>query len=613
MNDASISDKTSNQQAWGSRIGLVLAMAGNAVGFGNFLRFPVQAIQNGGGTFIIPYLVSLILLGLPLLLIEWSSGRYGGKYGFHSAPFIMGKMGQRPIWTYVGVFGIFSNLVIIAFYTYMESWTLSYIYHSFVGSFNGMDQVGVANFFNSYLDVSTSSTGIPYEALFFFLICLAINVWILSKGIQGGVEKVAKIVMPMLILFGVVLTYKAITLKAGEDGAIYNGFEGLNFLWTPQLDSIWNPKIWLAAAGQIFFTLSVGMGAVQAYASFVKPKQDIAGNAMAAGFMNQFVEIILGGSILIPIAIGYFGVDRVIELTQSGGVGLAFQSLPFLFAKWGPWLSVVGGVLFFCLLFFAGITSTLAMGTSIINFLRDEFRFTQKAGAWILAFIVLILGLPTIFFFKQGVFDEYDYWGGTIALVFFAMLESILFAWVFGLKRGWDEITEGADIKLTRIFIPIIKYITPVMLIIIFLGAAIRPVNDDWSKFSLKGWELHNESILGKIIHKGVGPNKSYFANEFYSEVNGVVLGVEKQNGKEILKLEGPEGIQKTVELKKTYHILVKEGEQVDIGTPIIQGNIVNAVFYIDMARLILVLIFIGTCFLVYIAYRKRIKENRLL
>lgn len=599
-------------QSWGSRIGLVLAMAGNAVGFGNFLRFPVQAIENGGGAFIIPYLVCLVLLGLPLLLIEWSSGRFGGKFRYHSSPFIMMKMGQKPLWMYVGVFGIFSNLVIISFYTYMESWTIAYVYHSLVGTFQGMDQAGVASFFNGYLDVTTSTTGIPYEALIFFLICLGLNVWILSRGIQRGVEAVAKIVMPVLILFGMILAYKAITLKAGQGGAVFNGLEGLNFLWTPHFESIWNPKVWLAAAGQIFFTLSVGMGAVQAYASFVKPKQDIAGGAMAAGFMNQFVEIVLGGSILIPIAIGYFGIDKVVEITKSGGLGLAFQSLPFLFTKWGPVLSFLGGALFFGLLFFAGITSTLAMGTSIINFLRDEFKVAQRNAALILGATVLTLGLPTIFFFQDGVFGEYDYWGGTIALVIFGMLESILFAWVFGLKRGWAEITEGADVQLPRVFIPIIKYVTPVMLIIIFVGAAIRPANDDWSLKNIGSWELHGESIIGKIIHKGIGPNNRYFDDAFYAEAAGVVEGVSSKGALQVLSIRGDNGVT-AYQMKPGYHLTVKEGDRVDVGSPIFRGNVVNRVFFIDMTRVLLLLIFVGSTVLVYVAYRRRIKEKRLV
>ena len=142
---------TTNNLAWGSRVGLILAMAGNAVGLGNFLRFPMQAVQNGGGAFIIPYLVCFLLMGIPLLFVEWTAGRYGGQFGHHTTPFAFHKMNQRWIWKYIGVFGIFSNLSIAAYYCYIESWTLSYTMHSAIGTFNGLSQHGVADFFTNYL------------------------------------------------------------------------------------------------------------------------------------------------------------------------------------------------------------------------------------------------------------------------------------------------------------------------------------------------------------------------------------------------------------------------------------------------------------------------------
>ncbi|MFM7747342.1 MAG: sodium:calcium symporter, partial [Bacteroidota bacterium] len=328
---------SSNQESWGSRLGLILAMAGNAVGLGNFLRFPVQAIQNGGGAFIIPYLVCFLLMGIPLLWVEWATGRFGGKKGNHSTPFILHELDpKRALWKYVGVFGIFTNIAVAAYYCYLESWTLNYVWMFIQGEFNGMGQDGVANYFASYITMNQNHT-----AIYFWLLCLFLNTYILSKGLSGGVEKAAKVGMPLLLLFGLFLAYKGITLKAGEFGALLDGTVGLNFLWTPNFDSIWNTKVWLAAAGQIFFTLSVGMGSIQCYAAYVRSKQDIALNAMSAGWMNEFVEVVLGSSILIPIAIGYLGVDQVVELTKSGGLGLGFKTLPYLFTQWGPMMGAV--------------------------------------------------------------------------------------------------------------------------------------------------------------------------------------------------------------------------------------------------------------------------------
>jgi SNF family Na+-dependent transporter len=599
-----------NKEAWGSRIGLILAMAGNAVGLGNFLRFPVQAVQNGGGAFIIPYLVCFLLLGIPLLFVEWSIGRYGGRYGHHTTPFTMEKMGGRALWRYVGIFGIFSNIAIAAYYCYIESWTLSYTMHSAFGSFQGLDQHGVADFFSNYLDLSTTTTGIPYEAVLFFLLCMVLNTWILSRGIKGGVEKMAMIAMPMLIIFAIFLAIKAVTLKAGHENAVNDGWVGLNFLWTPHFDSLTNPKVWLAAAGQIFFTLSLGQGSVQCFASYVKKKDDIALNAMSAGWMNEWVEVVLGASIIIPISIGYLGIDRVVELTGLGGLGLGFRTMPYLFQQWGPLLAALAGISFFGLLFFAGITSSLAMGTPILSFMQDEFNWSRRNSAMVFGAAVTLLGLPTVFFFQQGVLDEYDYWAGTVSLVVFAMLEIILFSWVFGMKKGWKEITAGADIRVPGIYKFIIKWITPFILIIVFFGSLVRPVNDDWSRVSFNHWPLHKESIIGQLIHKDIGPNNAYVADEFYAEFEGVIDSVYAMNQKTFIQVSSPEPVRTaTYELGKQNAPAVKTGDWIRTGDALFTGKVVNRVLYTDLARVLLLSLFLFSGILVFIAARKRTKN----
>ncbi len=460
----------SSNESWGTRVGLVLAMAGNAVGLGNFLRFPAQAINNGGGAFIIPYLVCFLLMGIPLLFVEWSMGRFGGTHGDHSTPFILNSMApkKQKWWKYVGVFGIFTNLAVAAYYCYLESWTLSYVWHSISGSFHGQTREQVSSFFDQYVSLGSN------EPVIFWVICLVLNTWILSKGLSGGVERAAKIGMPLLIVFGIFLAVRGVTLTAGEDGAINDGTVGLNFLWTPDYSSIWNFKVWLAAAGQIFFTLSVGMGSIQCYASYLRSRDDVALNAMSAGWMNEFVEVCLGAAILIPIGVGYLGIDQVKTMVSGGsGFGLGFQTLPYLFQQWGPLLAALAGMAWFGLLFFAGVTSSLAMGTPIMGFLQDEFGWKRETSAWAFGFTVLVLGLPTVLFYNYGVFGEYDYWAGTVSLVVFAMCEIILFAWVFGMGKGWAEITRGADIRVPTIFRFIIKYITPAILIVVFLGSLL--------------------------------------------------------------------------------------------------------------------------------------------
>jgi SNF family Na+-dependent transporter len=476
-------------------------MAGNAVGLGNFLRFPVQAIQNGGGTFMIPYLVCFLLLGIPLLFVEWSMGRFSGQFGDHSAPFILNRLAPRKQfwWKYVGVFGIFTNITVAGYYCYVESWTLAYIWHSVAGTFQGQTADNISGFFNTYVLHPGA------EAFVWWFICLLLNTWILSRGLKGGVEAVAKTGMPLLILFGIFLAYKGLTVQAGVDGARFSSVEGLNFLWMPAVGStIWDPKIWVAAAGQIFFTLSVGMGSVQCYASYLRQRDDVALNAMSAGWMNAFVEVGLGAAILIPISVGYFGVDWVVENTRNGGLGLGFRTLPYLFQQWGPAMAVVSGVFWFGLLFFAGITSSLAMGTACMSFLEDEFQIGRVKSALLFGLVAFVLGLPTVLFFSHGVFDEFDYWADTISLVVFALLEMVLFAWVFGMEKGWREITAYADIRVPLIFKFIIKWVTPTLLLLVFIGAFFKPAGNDWNAVLHGSWVLDDGSVIHQIMNTGL-------------------------------------------------------------------------------------------------------------
>jgi NSS family neurotransmitter:Na+ symporter len=582
----------SGQEAsgWGSRVGLVLAMAGNAVGLGNFIRFPIQAIQNGGGAFIIPYLVCFLLMGIPLLFVEWSIGRFGGNKGNHSTPFILHEMDKRSLWKYIGVFGIFTNLVVAAYYCYLESWTLSYMWQSIIGTFDGQTQDQVASFFGEYTSLNS------IMPILFWVLCLFMNTWILSRGLSGGVEKASKIGMPLLILFGVFLAYKAITIEKGHLGAIEDGFKGLEFLWEPKFDSIWNTKVWLAAAGQIFFTLSIGMGSIQCYASYVGKKDDIALNAMSAGWMNGFVEIVLGSAILIPISIGYLGIEGVQELVrEGGGFGLGFQTLPYLFEQWGSVMSVIAGIAWFGLLFFAGITSSLAMGTPVMAFLRDEFNWKESNAAWMFGGLVLILGLPTVLFYNYGVFDEFDYWAGTVSLVVFAFAEIILFAWVFGMDKGWAEINMGAEIKVPKAYKFIIKYVTPLI-----LGAIlINSLPDIWENLSNK---KSKEKIayyqnLGKINDDFDNQNKAIMP--LYSSVIQK-LDSNKVNLSEIGTLQPREKIFiksfiETRKLKKdeTYRFEKLDHEH-------------KSVLYKNLSRVVLLLLWLTIAYGVYIAYKKR-------
>ncbi len=531
---------TEGNQAWGSRLGLILAMAGSAVGLANFLRFPIQAVENGGGAFLIPYLVCFVVMGVPLLWVEWSIGRYGGKFGHHSTPFMFDKMTKGWMWKFTGVFGIFTNMVVIAYYSYIESWSLGYIIQTIMGTFDGANQTQIAHYFTEYTGFLSGSFGASSFSLIIFLVTLLLNIYILSKGLSG-IEKVARIGMPLLLIFGALLAVHGLTLgTSGASEAVpdANAWEGLNFLWEVKFDSLLNPKVWLAAAGQIFFTLGLGWGFIQAYASYVKAKDDIALNAMASGFTNEFVEIVIGSLILIPLASGYLGLDWVKE---NASFGMAFQTMPYLFNQLGNIIGPIAGVLWFGLLFFAGITSSLAMGTPWMGFFESKFNWSRKKSAWSLGGVALLLGLPAVVFYEYGVLDEFDFWVGTVSLVVLAMFEAIIFSWVFGLEKGWKEIVEGAEIRVPKIFKFLLKYVTPTLIIIVFLGALITPANNDWAGyisglFHGQAWEFDSGSIISKITYanldeqlaRATDPEKIAMLKDkkLYSKISRAILTI---------------------------------------------------------------------------------------
>ncbi len=466
-----MSQSKKSREQWGSRIGLILAVAGNAIGLGNFLRFPVQAAQNGGGAFMIPYFIAFLLLGIPLMWIEWGIGRYGGKFRHGSAPGMFDVLWNHPLAKYLGATGLFISLTIMIYYTYIESWTLGYSIFSITKLYfvDNPTFENMKGFLHSYQGiVEGHSFDSLWTAYIIMLITFTINFFVLYKGISAGIEKLAKIAMPLLFIFAVILVIRVFTLGTPDPSkpefSVWNGFA---FIWNPDFSKLDDPKIWLAAAGQIFFTLSVGMGTIHAYASYLKPKDDIALSGLSTAATNEFAEVVLGGSIAIPVAVAFFGVTATQEIAQGGAFNLGFVSMPIIFQKLP--LGEVFGFLWFLLLFFAGITSSVAMGQPIIAFLEDEFGFSRKKATTVLAVFTLICVQFVVFLLKFGFLDEMDYWAGTFGLVVFALIETILFMWVFGADKAFEEINSGGDIKIPVFFKYIMKYVTPLILMVIMI------------------------------------------------------------------------------------------------------------------------------------------------
>ncbi len=475
-----MSQTPKERQRWSSRLGIIMAVAGSAIGLGNFLRFPAKVAANGGGAFMIPYLVSLLLLGIPLMWIEWTLGRYGGGFGHGTAPGIFHNIWRKNRFIkYFGVIGIFGPLVIFIYYTYIESWTLAYSFFALLGKYhNLMDQSSMKSFLSGFqgLEQNQFFNGLGW-AYFFFLITFSINGLVIYHGIKGGIERCCQWAMPALFLCAIILFARVLTLGApNPTHPEWNVNGGLGFVWNPDFTALKSAKVWLEAAGQIFFTLSVGIGVILTYASYLRKNDDVVLSGTTAAAANEFAEVILGGSIILPAAFIFFGPTETQVIAQSGTFNLGFVTMPLVINQMP--LSPLMGFCWFFLLFLAGITSSISLAQPAVAFLEDEFNLTRRKAALIFTGVAFILCQPAIFFLKNGVVDELDFWGGTFCLVLFATIEVILFSWVFGMDKAWAEVHHGADMKIPEIYKFIIKYVTPLFLLTI-LGAWFY---QDWIK-----------------------------------------------------------------------------------------------------------------------------------
>ncbi|MFC1517611.1 sodium-dependent transporter [Candidatus Margulisiibacteriota bacterium] len=453
------------REVWNSKLGVILAVAGSAVGLGNFLRFPVQAAQNGGGAFMIPYFISLLLLGIPLMWIEWTAGRFGGIFGHGTAPGIFHAMWRNRFIKYFGIIGIFGPLVILIYYTYIESWLLGYSFFALTGKYLPAAKAGLMpQFLQGYQGVVKNQFFQSIRpAYFFFVITFLLNFWVIKRGISKGIEWLSKLAMPVLFTFGFIILIRVFTLGTPDAARpSWNIINGLGFLWNPDFSALLNAKVWLAAAGQVFFTLSVGIGMILTYASYLKKEDDVVLSGLTSVSTNEMAEVVLGGSIVIPAAVAFFGPMAITQIAASGAFNLGFVTMPLIFTKIA--FGQIFAFMWFALLFLAGVTSSISLAQPVVAFMEDEFDLTREKAVWILGFVAFILCQPAIFFLGNGVVDELDFWGGTFGMVLFATIETVLFAWIFGMDKAWKEIHHGAELEVPKIYRFIIKYVTPFFL-----------------------------------------------------------------------------------------------------------------------------------------------------
>ncbi|MBX7058912.1 MAG: sodium-dependent transporter [Leptospirales bacterium] len=450
---------------------------GSAIGLGNFLRFPGLAAQYGGGHFMIPYFLAFLLLGLPIAWAEWSMGRMGGRRGFNSSPGIFYTLWKTRGAAYVGVLGLLVPVGIYMFYVYIESWCLYYALQYLQGGLDlGQDPKSYVDFFSKYTgqnaDGSLFHNGLA-TSVWMLMLCFALNFLIVYRGLIRGIEWVSRIAIPLLFLCAGIVLVRVLTLGA-PDPALpdQNVLEGLGFMWNPDrngislLQNLSQPRMWIDAAGQVFFSLSVGFGIIITYASYVRAGDDVALSSLTSASGNMFAEVALGGLITIPTAFIFLG-QQAERVASKGSLTLGFMAMPNIFANM-PLGSAVGFFWFF-LLFVAAITSSISMLQPAIAFLEEGLGIGRRVSVALLAFITAVgCGFVVQFSEDLRALDYLNFWVGTLLIYVLATILVIFFARVIGVDAGMDEAERGGLIHIPRVFRFILKYVSPLYLIVLF-------------------------------------------------------------------------------------------------------------------------------------------------
>jgi neurotransmitter:Na+ symporter, NSS family len=473
-----------DKQEWGSRLGVILAVSGSAVGLGNFLRFPGQAAANGGGAFMIPYFCALLFLGIPIGWAEWTMGRYGGRKGFRSAPAIMGVVGKGAVARYLGVIGVLIPLAVSFYYTYIEAWCLGYAWKYLVGGIGIAaaapiaDQTATASQFYARFTGQEHHgviTGGSYETFVFWLITFAVNVWLVYRGISKGIEKFVSWAMPVMAVLAMIVLVRVLTLGTPDPARPdQNVINGLGYLWNPNFAALGNAQTWLAAAGQIFFSLSVGFGVIINYASYMKKKDDVVLSGLTASATNELFEVGFGGLITVTAAFVFLGLSGTLAAVAGGTFGLGFTTLPVVFAHMGAAGNLIGAVWFF-MLFLAAITSSISMYQPSLAFFEEALGWSRKASTALMVAICVFGSFLVMYFSRGSIFwSTIDDWVGTFLIFVLAMVQIICFSWVFGIERGWTEAHVGAHMRIPGFYKFVMKYLAPAYLLVVFAAFCVQ-------------------------------------------------------------------------------------------------------------------------------------------
>ncbi|MDP3398040.1 MAG: sodium-dependent transporter [Bacteroidales bacterium] len=442
------------RDGFGSRFGVLVAVAGSAVGLGNLWRFPYMVGNNGGAAFIILYLFFVILLCLPIMFSEFVIGRRTQSNAFGAIKKIAPKSG----WLSIGVISVVASICIMSFYSVVGGWTLEYIFKSFSPDFLTSDSTSLANQFSGF----SQSSFMPVAM---HLLFLTLSALIVVAGVKNGIEKYSKILMPMLFILVLLLAIRSLTL----DGA----GEGVRFLLYPDFSKITGETM-LAALGQAFFSLSLGMGCIITYGSYVNRKE----NLFKISFMSAFADTgfaILAGLAVMP-AVFAFGIS------PGQGPSLVFITLPQIFAQM-PFGSIIS-IAFFFILLIAAITSAISLLEVVVAYFTEELKMTRKVAVVVTFIIIGLFGtfsslsqgpLSDVKIFGKTFFDLFDYASSNVLLPVGGLLVVLFVGWRMKRADVLDELTSGGTIALRKSLFSgimlVIKFLAPIAISIVLLNS----------------------------------------------------------------------------------------------------------------------------------------------
>jgi SNF family Na+-dependent transporter len=392
----------------------------------------------------------------------------------------MGVFGKGRLFRYFGVIGVLIPLAVSFYYTYIEAWCLGYCWRYLTGGIGIEASASVteqsaqaAQFYSDF--TGRGENGViaagPIQTFVFWTITFAVNIWLVFRGISKGIERFVSWVMPVMAICAIVVLIRVLTLGTPDSAhPDQNVVSGLAYMWNPSFSALANPQTWLAAAGQIFFSLSVGFGVIINYASYMKKKDDVVLSGLTASATNELFEVGFGGMITLTAAFIFLGTANMIGAVQGGTFGLGFTTLPVIFAHMG-WMGKPIGAIWFFMLFLAAITSSFSMYQPSLAFFQEALGWNRKRATMLMVSVCVFGSFLVMYFSFQGIFwSTIDDWVGTFLIFILAMVQIIAFSWVFGTKRGLNEAHLGAHFKIPRFYAFIMKFVTPTYLVVVFVA-----------------------------------------------------------------------------------------------------------------------------------------------